>query len=119
MQECDGARQWTRAWQQLLIDLAVTLLKQVRLLCGQRLTGFARHGTREESAAHANAAMHAPAVDRQPRFVECLLPSKHVSVHRVDERPIDIKDQRAHGERITLSRFAARGPRFAEITEGA
>src|SRR5438477_5215218 len=56
---------------------------------------LARDRTGEETAAHADAAVDLPAIDGQPRLRQRPLPREDVRVHRVNERPVEIEDQRA------------------------
>jgi hypothetical protein len=42
--------------------------------------------------------MNPPTVDRHPDLGEGALPREDVCVDGVDERPVEIEDQRSHGE---------------------
>ena len=78
------------------------LLDRLCLLIGQRAADLPRRGSREESTAHPDSAMDPPAVDRQSHLVESALPGEDVSVDRVDERSVEIEDERpldpCHGQ---------------------
>ena len=82
--------------EQAAKELAVSALELFRAFGIECLTGLARHGASEEAATHADAAMHAPGVHRQSGLVERLLPGEDVGIHRVDERSVEIEDQRSH-----------------------
>jgi hypothetical protein len=104
-----SARQRATPRQQLAEDLAVTGLDRAGLILGDRAPEFARDGAREEPAAHADAAVDAPAVDRHVALRERSLPSEHVGVDGVDERAVEVEDQRGHAR--TVSAPARRRPR--------
>ena len=57
---------------------------------------LARHRSREEATTHANPAMDPPAVDRQACLGQRALLGEHVGVDRVDQRSVQVEDQRWH-----------------------
>ena len=97
-------------WKQRFIDLAVTMLQRVGLIAFELATDLARDRAGEQPAAHANPAVHAPAVDRHAGFRQRLLPGKHVRVDGVDEGSVEIKDQCAHGDHRNAECDAALRP---------
>jgi len=84
-------------WRESAEDLAMPPLEELRFLAGQLPSDLSRHGAREEAATHADAAVDAPGVDGHSSLLERLLPSDDVLVDRVDQRPIEIEDESAHG----------------------
>jgi len=57
---------------------------------------LASGGARKESAAHADAPVDAPAVDRQAALRKRALPGKDMCVHGVNQGAVQIEDHRAH-----------------------
>jgi hypothetical protein len=72
----------------------------------ERTTGLARDGAGEQSAAHSDAPVDAPALDGHPDLGERPLPREDVCVDRVDERAVEIEDQRCHTAVSNRSRRA-------------
>ena len=87
------AGQRARVRQQLAVELAVAGLHRLRLVGGQLAPQLAPDRAREQAAAHADAPVHAPAVDRHVALGEHALPGEHVRVDGVDERAVEIEDQ--------------------------
>src|SRR5439155_20593450 len=81
---------------QLAEELAVPALDRLRLGLAQRPPHLAPDRADEEPAAHADAAVDLPAVDRHPGLVERPLPREHVRVDGVGERAVEVEDQRLH-----------------------
>ncbi len=48
----------------------------------------------EQAAAHADPAMHAPDRQRDPLGLERLVPREHVLVDTIDERAVEIEQER-------------------------
>ncbi len=94
-EERDGSGKRTPLREQLLEDPAVARLERHRLLVGELASDLACDRAREEAAAHPDPAVDPPAVDRHPLVGERPLPREHVRVDRVDERAVEIEDQRA------------------------
>ena len=97
-QKRDGAGKGAWTGKQRSIYFPVALLQSVGLLALECVADFAGHGAREQTAAHADAPVHAPAIDRQARLRERLLPGEHMGVHRIDQGAVEVEDQRAHGD---------------------
>src|SRR5262249_44223625 len=75
---------------------AVPLLDRLLLLRRQRPADLTRDRAGEEAAAHADPPVDPPAVDRHPDLVERQLPGKDVRVDGVDERAVEVEDERGH-----------------------
>ena len=73
---------------------AVARLDRLRLLSRELPPHLARDRAREQPAAHPDPAVDPPAVDRHPLLRERPLPREHMRVDRVDERSVEIEDQR-------------------------
>src|SRR5437773_3284540 len=95
-EEFDGTRQGSPLREQLAEKCTVAALDALRLVVGQRPARLARDGSGEQSAAHPDATMDAPSLDRKTGFGERLLPREDVRVDRVDEGPVEVEDQRLH-----------------------
>ena len=102
-QEGYGSRKRPGTRKQVLVDLTVTMLQSVDLVTFKRAPDFARDGPGEQPAAHPDPAVDAPAVDRHARLSQRLLPGEHVGIDGVDERPVEIEDERAHGDIVMLN----------------
>ena len=50
----------------------------------------------EQTAAHPDASMDPPAIDRMAAFEQRPLPGEDMGVDRVDEGPVEIEDEGAH-----------------------
>ena len=88
------ARQRPALGKQLAEELAVAALQRLGLGRREVAPDLARRSAREQAAAHPDAAVNAPAVDRHPLLGERPLPREDVGVHRVDERAVEVEDQR-------------------------
>ena len=84
------------------------------LLGRERPPDLARDGAGEQAAAHPDPPVDAPAVDRHPRLVERALPREDVRVDRVDERAVEVEDERGHRRPILRD-----GPPARTATSGA
>src|SRR5207247_3907136 len=80
-------------------ELTVPRLDEAGLGVAQRFSDLASHRPGEEPTAHADTAVDLPSVDRETGLGERSLPGKHVRVYRVDERSVEVEDQRSHRER--------------------
>jgi hypothetical protein len=80
--------------QDLAVELAVAALDRLGLLVGEGTPDLTCRGPGEEAAAHADAAVDPPAVDRESDFGERSLPGEHVRVDGVDERAVQVEDER-------------------------
>jgi hypothetical protein len=96
-QQIHRSRQRPPKGQELLKDFSMTPLKRQYFCCAEVSAQFACDCPGEKAAAHTNPSMDEPAWNGHARFRECLLPSKNVGVDRIDERPVQIKDECAHG----------------------
>ena len=106
-EQLHGAGQRTTLGQELAEQLAVAALDLLDLLVAQGPAQLARHRPREEAAAHADAPMDAPALERQPRLGQRPLPGEDVGVDGVDQRAVEVEDQRScHVANLRLSRLA-------------
>ena len=92
--DCAGQR--SPIGKQLAEQLAVPALQGLGLRRRQVVADLARHRAGEQAPAHPDAAVDAPAVDRHAGFVERLLPGEDVGVDRVDQRSVEIEDERPH-----------------------
>ena len=103
------ARQRPPLGQQLAKQLAVTHLQRLGLV-GRELTPcLASRGAGEQPAAHPDAAMDPPAVDRDARLRERTLPGEDVRVDGVHQRAVQVEDQpRAHSLRAYTRSDGAR-----------
>ena len=102
-QQFDGPGQGAAFGQELPEQFAVALQENF-LLCGIDLAPeFACGRARSQAAAHADAPMDAPSIDREAAFRERPLPGEHVRVNRVDQRAVEIEDQRLHVYRLRRS----------------
>ena len=85
----------------------MALLDRLRLLIGQRAPDLPCRASGEKAAAHPDAEMDPPAVDRQAPLGDRALPGEDVCVDRVDERAVEIEDEprwaRAKAKAKTLS----------------
>src|SRR2546426_277777 len=95
-QELDRAGQRPALDQDLAEDLAVTALDRLRFVVAERPADLPRHRAREQTAAHTDATVDLPAVDGHAGLAKRALPGEDVRVHGVDERPVQIEDERAH-----------------------
>src|SRR5262245_56219089 len=91
-----GFRERTPLGEELSEELSVARLHRLDLVRRQRSTDLARHRAREETSAHSHSAVYAPAIDRQLDLCKGALPGEDVRVDRVDERPVQVEDQRRH-----------------------
>ena len=94
-QQLDRAGQRPPLGQQLAVQLAVARLDLLDLVVTQRPADFARDRPREQPAAHANAPMDPPALQRQPGLGQRPLPGEDVRIDGVDQRAIEVEDQRS------------------------
>src|SRR5437667_9403511 len=100
--------------KQLAVQLAVTPLDLLDLLVVQRTAQLAGHGASEEAAAHPDAPMDAPTLDRQAGLGQGPLPGEDVGVDRVDQRAVQVEDQRSrHPGTAEGSSRRSRMPRYA------
>jgi hypothetical protein len=74
----------------------MALLEPLDLVVAELPPDLAGDGAREQPAAHADPPVDAPALERHPRLVEGLLPREDVRVDAVDERAVEVEDERAH-----------------------
>src|SRR5689334_22565698 len=74
----------------------MALLQRIYLLGRQLAADFARGGSRQQPAAHADQPVNLPSIDVDAGLGEHPLPREHVAVHGVHERSIQIEDQRLH-----------------------
>ena len=95
-EQVTGARQRAALREQLAEQLAVQALDVLGLLVGELPPELARHRAREQPAAHADAAVDPPAVDRHVALGQRSLPGEHVAVDGVDERAVEVEDQGRH-----------------------
>ena len=119
-QKLDCARKRSALRQKVAKVLAVTALQSLGLLGGEIATKLAGDRPGEESAAHPDAAVDLPAIDRQVGFRECPLPRKDVGVNGVDKSAIQIENQRGHNG-LPVSSYspdmenAPQSPRLADL----
>ena len=90
------ARQRPAVGQQLAEQLAVEVLDLLGLGVRQLAADLARDRAREQAAAHPDPAVDAPPVDRHVEPGERPLPREDVRVDGVDERAVEVEDQRRH-----------------------
>src|ERR687887_1056307 len=102
------ARQRTALRQDLAEELAVASLDRASLVVAERAPQLARERAREQAAAHADAPVDAPAVDGHVALGERSLPGEDVGVDGVDERAVEVEDERGHAR--TLGHFALSAP---------
>ena len=95
-QQLDGAGQRPPLGQQLAEQLAVAALERSACSSARASAQLAGDRAREQPAAHADAAVDAPAVDRHAGLGERPLPGEDVGVDGVDERAVEVEDQRSH-----------------------
>ena len=95
-EQFDRARQRPPLGQDLAEDLTVSALEALGLVVAELAADLAIDRTDEESAAHPDAPMDPPAVDRRPEIEERPLPRKDVGVHSVHEGAIEIEDECSH-----------------------
>ena len=69
-------------------------LDRLCLRVGERAPDLARRSACEQAPAHPDPAVDPPAVDRELNLGERSLPREHVRVHGVDERAVEIEDER-------------------------
>jgi hypothetical protein len=89
----------------------VPALKAAGLLRADLAPDLARHCPREEAAAHPDAPVDPPPVDRHARFRQGLLPGEHVRVHRVHQRPVEVEDEAEHHRESNPGRMKFGPPR--------
>jgi hypothetical protein len=82
--------------KQLAKEVAVAGLDRLDLARREWPGQLARHRSCEEATTHANPAVDPPAVDRQACLGQRALPGEHVGVDRVDQRSVEVEDQRWH-----------------------
>ena len=66
----------------------------VRFLGTELFPRFAQQRVDEQPAAHADPAVDPPDRELHPRLAEHLVPGKHMLVHAIDERSVEIEEQR-------------------------
>ena len=77
--------------QQLAEKLAVAVLRAAAIRRAEVTSELARAARVKQSAAHSDATVDAPAVDREALVVERALPGKDMRVDGVDERAIEVE----------------------------
>ena len=98
-EQLDRAGKRAALGQQLPEDPRVAGLERVGLLGREVPADLARDGAGEEPAAHPDPPVDPPAVDRHPLLRQRALPGEHVRVDGVDERAVEIEDQRLRHSR--------------------
>src|SRR5205823_12891741 len=74
-----------------------------RLFRLQVASGLAEQRVHEQAAAHADAAVDAPHGELDAHALERLAPGEHVLVHAVDERAVEVEqERRARGHCLVL-----------------
>src|SRR5205814_197571 len=104
-QELDRAWQGTALRQKLAKELAVARLDPLGIAIAEWSPDLARDGTGEEATAHPDPPVDLPSVDGQAGLGEGALPREDVRIDRVDERPVEIENERTHrlvGARLRL-----------------
>ena len=104
-EQVDRAGQRPPVGEQLAEDPPVPPLERLGLLRRQLPPHLARDGAREEAAAHPDPPVDPPPVDRHPLLRQRALPREDVRVDGVDERPVEIEDQRRH-ESLAITCFS-------------
>ena len=106
-----GARQRPSIGQELAEQCAVALLDHLGLVIAHRTSGLARDRAGEQAAAHPDPAVDAPAIDRQARLREGSLPREDMRIHRIDQRAVEVEDQRpGHRSPLGFRRSDPAGP---------
>jgi len=82
-------------------------LDRLGLRIRQSPAGLTGDRSGEEAAAHPDAPVDAPAVDRQPSLGQRALPGEYMGIDSVDQRPVEVEDQRLHVPCSTPTRGAA------------
>src|ERR671931_703137 len=106
-QEFDRVGERPSLRKQLAKEFSVAGLDCLDLGRRERPGQLARHRSCEEATTHANAAMDPPAVDRQACLGQRALPGENVGVDRVDQRSVQVEDQRWHRLEPTRARDRA------------
>src|SRR5688572_14981822 len=98
-QECEqfpSAGERPTLGQQLAKQRAVTPLDRLCFGVRKSSTRLAGNGPREQAAAHPDASVDAPAIDWQPGLGKRALPGKYMGIDGVDQRSVEVEDQRLH-----------------------
>jgi hypothetical protein len=101
-QQLDRSRQRPSLGQDLLEDLAMPALEYGGLLVGQAAADLARNGPREQPAAHPDAPVDPPPIDRMTALEQRALPGEDVRVDGVHEGPVEVEDQCTHGSPVCV-----------------
>jgi hypothetical protein len=73
------------------------LLKMGSFFWCECVSGFSQEGIDEESAAHANSPVNAPNGELDTGFLEGLAPSENMLIDAVDQRAIEVEEERQVG----------------------
>ena len=97
-------RQRPALGHQLAEQRAVTPLDGFCFGVGKSPTPLAGDGAGEQAAAHPDAPVDAPAIDRQPGLGQRALSGEYMGIDGVDKRPVEVEDQRLHAPSPTSTR---------------
>src|SRR5439155_21635896 len=97
-EQLDGAGQRAAFREEAAKQLTVPTLDDLGLVRRDLAADPACDAAREQAAAHADTTVDAPAVDGETGFGESALPGEDVRVDGVDQRPVEIENQRLHAD---------------------
>jgi hypothetical protein len=63
------------------------------------VAGLTQNGVRHQSPAHADAAVNGPHCQLDPHPRHRLAPREHMLIHAVDQRPVEIEQERRPSRR--------------------
>src|SRR6267143_4864749 len=95
-QQVDRAGEWPALRQELAEELAMAGLDAARKIVIEGLSDLACDRTCEKAAAHPDATVDLPPIDRETGLRERTLPREDVRVHCVNERSVEIENERTH-----------------------
>ena len=98
VEQLDRATQRPARRRELPVEHAVARLQPLRLHQVDLRADLGRRLLRQQVAAHPEAPVDPPAVDGEIDLCEGHLPGHDVRIDRVDERPVEVEDQRVHGK---------------------
>src|SRR5262245_53727309 len=104
LERIGGAGQRPRGRDELAKNLGVPTVDRLGLLRGQLPPGIALGVADDKFPARPDVAVQAEAVHGNSSLGESLLPGEYMRVDGVDQRPVQIEEQRAWGTHADASR---------------
>lgn len=96
-QKLDRAGEGAAVWEKLAEKLAVPCLDPFRVAVAERPPDLTRNCASKKAPAHPDTPVDLPAIDRESGFRQGALPREDVRVDGVDERSVEIENERTHG----------------------